>query len=279
MTNIIKSKIKNVNNSKLKKSKLMSGGINDNIVIKDKELFTFQELFIKLNKKDELKVVLEGNEKIYNGLTIKKNKSLNEEQFINKCQEICNIPTGINESNETNEFTELTDQKSNNSTEPINIDNINKIATYFNLCFLIYIDKIEKIIKINENASTKILLCEKEDTYKFMKYGNYDSLVCLNMEDFSEEFNSKIIHGLNAGVEQLFLDRLTYGMGSIMFILLFLIGFFIELNFLKDFFQNNFAVNKFSYIAVFGLFLLVFSIQTFAFTLLLELLRHFKKEK
>ena len=64
MTNIIKSKIKNVNNSKLKKSKLMSGGINDNIECKE-ELFTFKELFIKLNNKKELSVVLEGKEKIY----------------------------------------------------------------------------------------------------------------------------------------------------------------------------------------------------------------------
>ena len=83
----------------------MSGGINDNIECKE-ELFTFQELFIKLNKKEELSVVLKGNEKIYNGLTIKKNKSLNEEQFITKCREICNIPTGSigqNDQNDQNE--------------------------------------------------------------------------------------------------------------------------------------------------------------------------------
>lgn len=234
MTNIIKSKIKNVNNSKLKKSKLMSGGINDNIECKE-ELFTFQELFTKLNKKEELSVVLKGNKKIYNGLTIKKNKSLDEEQFITKCHEICNIPTGatgptgptgINESNEIiklTELTELTEQNESNESndqivqnnqndqiDPINIDNINKIATYFNLCFLIYINKIEKIIKINENASTKILLCEKEDTYKFMKYGNYDSLVCLNMEDFSEEFNSKIISGLNADITNDLFELMYY---------------------------------------------------------------------
>ena len=54
MTNIIKSKIKNVNNSKL-----MSGGINDNIECKE-ELFTFQELFTKLNNKEELSVVLKA---------------------------------------------------------------------------------------------------------------------------------------------------------------------------------------------------------------------------
>jgi glycosyltransferase involved in cell wall biosynthesis len=79
------------------------------------------------------------------------------------------------------------------------------------------------------------------------------------------------IHGLRNGIERLILAKVTYDRGMITAGMLFAVGFALDLYFLASYIANNFVIVGFSRSAIFGLLLIILGVQTFSFTLLLEL--------
>jgi hypothetical protein len=51
------------------------------------------------------------------------------------------------------------------------------------------------------------------------------------------------------------------------------IGFALDLNFLINYIAHGFVINGLSRVAIFGLLLIILGVQTFSFTLMLELSR------
>ena len=81
------------------------------------------------------------------------------------------------------------------------------------------------------------------------------------------------IHNLRSGIERLILDKLTYDRGFIIAGLFFVTGLVFDLNFLINYIINDFTIIGSSQIAIFGLLLVILGVQTFVFTLLLEMNR------
>ncbi|QWD11279.1 glycosyltransferase family 2 protein [Polynucleobacter paneuropaeus] len=80
-------------------------------------------------------------------------------------------------------------------------------------------------------------------------------------------------HKLRSGVEGFIIKSFTYNRGMLVAILLFVSGFAIDMHFLMDWVRGGYEVLSLSKSAIFGLLLLILSIQTFSFTLLLDLER------
>jgi len=80
-------------------------------------------------------------------------------------------------------------------------------------------------------------------------------------------------HKLRAGVEELLIQLLTYNRGMLIAFLLFSAGFALDFWFTLNYFASGFQVESLSRSAIFGLLLIILSIQTFTFTLLLDLER------
>ncbi|MCK9419445.1 MAG: glycosyltransferase family 2 protein [Nitrospirae bacterium] len=78
-------------------------------------------------------------------------------------------------------------------------------------------------------------------------------------------------HGLRSGIERSILEKFTYDRGMITAGLLCTGGFALDLQFLADYIANDFVIGSLSRFAIFGLLLIILGVQTFSFTLLLEL--------
>ena len=79
------------------------------------------------------------------------------------------------------------------------------------------------------------------------------------------------VHGLRNGIEKLILEKLTYDRGMMIAVLFSAVGFALDIHFLTEYVDNGFSVTSLSRFAIFGLQLIILGVQTFSFTLLLEL--------
>jgi glycosyltransferase involved in cell wall biosynthesis len=84
-------------------------------------------------------------------------------------------------------------------------------------------------------------------------------------------------HKLRSGIEELVIELLTYNRGMLTSFVLFSAGFIIDFWFMRGYLASEFQVVSFSKSAIFGLLLIILSIQTFSFTLLLDLERRMQK--
>ena len=84
---------------------------------------------------------------------------------------------------------------------------------------------------------------------------------------------ARIWHGLRSGVERTVLAHLSYNKGMITAGLLIASGLVLDLQFLITYVANNFQILSFSRSTILGLLMIILGVQTFAFTLLLELRR------
>lgn len=165
MVNIIKSKIKKVNNHKLKKK--VGGKITINESNKENIESFYDSLHKSLISKDELKSILNGSEIMVNGLNTKRENLSNKDTFINKCVEITR--------DSSNDY-----------------DKIEYLAQYFNLCFLIqYDDDKNNIINLideknKDEVNIKILFKYENDKYNLLKKDG-KSVFCLKYIELPEE--------------------------------------------------------------------------------------------
>jgi glycosyltransferase involved in cell wall biosynthesis len=83
---------------------------------------------------------------------------------------------------------------------------------------------------------------------------------------------SRLIHGYRSGIEIFIQKKLTYNNGIIISIILIFIGLIFELLFLKNYLSNGLRVDFISYTAIEGLLLILVGVQTFGFTLIVELI-------
>lgn len=86
-------------------------------------------------------------------------------------------------------------------------------------------------------------------------------------------------HLLRDGFEKFLLKKFSYDRGMICAGSLFSIGFLIDLKFLFSYISNGYQVESFSGLTIIGLLLIILGVQTFSFTLLLELGRRLDKSK
>jgi len=84
-------------------------------------------------------------------------------------------------------------------------------------------------------------------------------------------------HKLRAGVEGAVINLLTYNRGMLACVILCMSGFLLDLVFINNYLENSFHVVSLSKSAIFGLLLIMLGIQTFSFTLLLDLERRMQK--
>ena len=82
---------------------------------------------------------------------------------------------------------------------------------------------------------------------------------------------ARIWHQLRHGIERTILEQLSYDKGMIVAGVLITVGFILDLRFLISYIDNNFQVLSFSRPAILGLLMIILGVQTFSFTLLLEL--------
>jgi glycosyltransferase involved in cell wall biosynthesis len=97
--------------------------------------------------------------------------------------------------------------------------------------------------------------------------------VILGYSLFQVGILARIWHRLRSGVEQAVLAHLSYDRGMVAAGLLMAVGFILDLRFLISYIQNLFQVLSLSRLAILGLLMIIVGIQTFTFTLLLELER------
>ena len=164
MVNIIKSKIKKVNNHKLKKK--VGGEIT--IIESNKENIEsfYDSLHESLISKNELKSILNGSEIMINGLNTKRENLSDKDTFINKCVEITR--------DSFNDY-----------------DKIKSLAQYFNLCFLIQYDDKNNIINLideknKDEVNIKILFKYENDKYNLLKKDG-KSVFCLKYIELPED--------------------------------------------------------------------------------------------
>ena len=84
---------------------------------------------------------------------------------------------------------------------------------------------------------------------------------------------ARSIHGLRKGIEAKFFSYLTYDTGMFLSGILGTIGLSLDGYFLYTFYSTGFVITNYSTSAVIGLLALVLSTQTFALTILLEMIR------
>lgn len=88
---------------------------------------------------------------------------------------------------------------------------------------------------------------------------------------------ARLRHKLRSGVENSVINYLTYNKGMLIAFLSFFSGFIIDMIFLVGWFEDKFLILNLSKSVIFGLLLIILGIQTFAFTLLLDLERRIEK--
>ena len=95
--------------------------------------------------------------------------------------------------------------------------------------------------------------------------------VILGYSLFQVGILARIWHRLRNGIEQTILARFSYDKGMIGAGTLIAIGFIADSRFLLNYIANNFQILNFSRDAILGLLMIILGMQTFSFTLLLEL--------
>jgi len=85
-----------------------------------------------------------------------------------------------------------------------------------------------------------------------------------------------ILHGLRSTKVLKLMTFITYDKGMILSILLITLGIMMDTVFIHGYLNSNFVAINYSHVAVLGLLLIVLGIQTFSFTLVLELIRRIK---
>jgi len=85
-----------------------------------------------------------------------------------------------------------------------------------------------------------------------------------------------ILHGLRSTNVLKLMTFITYDKGMILSILLIMLGIMMDTVFIHGYLNSNFVAINYSHVAVLGLLLIVLGIQTFSFTLVLELIRRIK---
>jgi glycosyltransferase involved in cell wall biosynthesis len=90
---------------------------------------------------------------------------------------------------------------------------------------------------------------------------------------------ARLVHGYRNGIEiYIFKDKFfKYGMSSAL--AMFAIGFFLEFIYLTEFIKKVPQSNGYSNSAILGFLFIVFSIQTFSLTLIIELIKKLKSKK
>lgn len=99
------------------------------------------------------------------------------------------------------------------------------------------------------------------------------TLTVLGYAMFQAGVFARLRHGLRLGVESKVMKIITYDKGMVFAILFFIIGFTLDMHFISYWIEGNFNIINTSKSAIFGLLLIIVGIQTFIFTLLLELER------
>lgn len=102
------------------------------------------------------------------------------------------------------------------------------------------------------------------------------TLMILGYSLFQVGILARNIHGLRLGIEQSINRLLTYNFGMCTSAFLLACGFILGFSFLWDFISNGYKVSAFTPLPIMGLGLIILSMQTFTFTLLLELKRRLK---
>jgi len=87
---------------------------------------------------------------------------------------------------------------------------------------------------------------------------------------------SRIFHGFRSGIEIKLSNFLTYDRGMVLAGTLVATGSIFDALFVWGYIKSNFLAIDYSHIAVLGLLFIVLGIQTFSFTLVLELMRRLK---
>jgi glycosyltransferase involved in cell wall biosynthesis len=88
---------------------------------------------------------------------------------------------------------------------------------------------------------------------------------------------ARISHGLRSGIEHTILRGISYDRGMLGAGILVLFGLLLDVPFSVRYISNGFRLTALSYSAIFGLLMIVLGVQTFGFTLLLELGRRLKR--
>jgi len=88
---------------------------------------------------------------------------------------------------------------------------------------------------------------------------------------------ARISHGLRSGIEHTVLHEITYDRGMFGAAILVLLGLLLDIPFSVHYISNGFKLAALSYAPIFGLLLIVLGVQTFGFTLLLELGRRLRR--
>jgi hypothetical protein len=88
---------------------------------------------------------------------------------------------------------------------------------------------------------------------------------------------ARISHGLRSGIEHTVLRGITYDRGMLGAAILVLFGLLLDIPFSLRYISNGFKLTALSYAPIFGLLLIVLGVQTFGFTLLLELGRRLRR--
>jgi glycosyltransferase involved in cell wall biosynthesis len=95
--------------------------------------------------------------------------------------------------------------------------------------------------------------------------------VILGYSLFQVGILARIWHGLRNGIERGILFHISYDRGMIVAGILMVVGFVLDLQFLVTYIAHHFEVLSFSRAAILGLLMIILGVQTFTFTLLLEL--------
>ena len=88
---------------------------------------------------------------------------------------------------------------------------------------------------------------------------------------------ARITHGLRSGIEQTMLNDITYDRGMLGASILVVFGLCLDVPFLLGYIRNGLRLTGLSQSAIFGLLMILLGVQTFGFTLLLELARRLKR--
>lgn len=83
-------------------------------------------------------------------------------------------------------------------------------------------------------------------------------------------------HELRQGLEQLFIKKFTYEKGMLTSFMILCLGIYIDTDFLIDFISKGYEVDKSINYPILGMNSIIFAVQTFSFTLLLDLKRRLK---
>lgn len=99
------------------------------------------------------------------------------------------------------------------------------------------------------------------------------TIVILGNSLFQVGILARKTHGLRKGIEQAIAQHWSYNRGMVLAGVLFLLGMFLDLSFLIEYVDGGFTITSLSHTAIIGLLFIILSVQTFTFTLMLELKR------